>query len=250
LLCAMPRRPLSLARRPSAYPPWYCQRCLCLWFVHGMSFTDVARRMGCERRTVTRMTERFLAGRPLQAAGQTGRISPYRAMNAALTADLLRLVSERNDLFLSEIVHELYLLHGVVVSVSQVCRALSYNNITRKKVGGNVGVSLPRSVLRRAVVLGVLGDRYALVLLAGLTGLCGAQLQKRSSEARADLREAFKEVVKNVPLCRLYFIDESAVVRPLRAGESVGECEHCTGTCSTACTSSCTWTGADTLSVG
>jgi len=160
---------LSMSARPAAYPPWFAQRCIYLWYVEGETKTAVAKMMGCDRHTVARFVERWEADEPLQAPGQTGSIRDCRIMDAALTADMLELVRRRNDLFLPEIAQELFQLHGVMPSVCQVCRALRANGITRKK------------------------------------------LHKRAQEAQVELQEAFKELVKYVPLEHLYFIDESAV---------------------------------------
>jgi transposase len=188
--------------RPDKYPAWYVERCIYYWWVEGKSQTDVASIMGCERHAVARFVARWHAGEPLQAPGQTGSLRGCRTMNPTMVDDMLELVRRRNDLFLPEIAQELYQLHGVMPSVWQVCRALRANGITRKKV--RVAASCPHRV--RA-------NRRGVSMRGALTALSLSQLHKRAQEAQVELQEAFKELVMHVPLERLFFIDESAVVR-------------------------------------
>ena len=120
---------------PTSYPEWVCDRVVYCVFWLSMTQGDAANLVGVHRNTVVRIMRRFKAGASLAAPSRVGTQYRRPVMDAAMTAELLRIIRLEDDLYLDEIADKLGRLHnGRALSISTVCRALQANGWTRKKV--------------------------------------------------------------------------------------------------------------------
>ena len=119
--------------------------------VYHMNSSTVASLMSISERTVRRYLEKFNQTGDIQPIQYTHGPQPLLGLFEQII--LVRLISENNSIYQSEIKQELEQSFGVPVSASTICRTVRKMGFTRKKIHH---IALQQSELLRAEFMAII----------------------------------------------------------------------------------------------